>query len=268
MSDVRGTERVETVIIGGGQAGLAVGYHLARRHRPFVILEANQRLGDSWRNRWDSLRLFTPARYDGLPGLPHPAPVWSFPGKDDMAEYVETYATRFDLPVRTGVEVSRLVRDGEWFVATAGDRRYAAQNAVVAAGGFQSPRVPAFASELDPSTLQLHSGQYRRPSQLRDGDVLVVGAANSGADIALELSRTHRVRLSGRHPGSEPVRPGSVWDKLVTPPFWFVASHMLTVRTRVGRKLRSTLLSSGHPLARVKPKDLDAAGVERVPRTV
>jgi putative flavoprotein involved in K+ transport len=268
MGGVRQAERVETVIVGGGQAGLAVGYHLSRRDRPFVILEANPRVGDSWRGRWDSLRLFTPARYDGLPGLPYPASAWSFPGKDDMADYIEAYVTRFDLPVRTGVSVSRLVREGDVFVATAGDRRYEAHNVVVAAGGFQRPQVPDFADELDSAILHLHSSHYRRPSQLRPGQVLVVGAANSGADIALELSQSHRTWLSGRHPGSEPVRPGSLSDRLVTAPFWFVASHVLTVRTPMGRKLRSTLLSHGHPLARVKPRDLDAAGVERVPRTI
>jgi putative flavoprotein involved in K+ transport len=272
MDGVRGTERFETVIVGGGQAGLAVGYHLAMRGRQFVILDASERTGDSWRKRWDSLRLFTPARYDGLPGWPFQASGWSFPTKDDMAAYVEAYATRFHLPVRTGVNVDRLStglsKDGGRFVAAAGDQRYEADHVVVATGGFQSARVPAFAPELDPGLVQLHSSQYRRPSQLREGAVLVVGAGNSGADIALELSRTHRTWLSGRHPGSEPVRPGSVWDRLLTPPFWFAVSRVLTVRTSAGRKLRSTLLSGGHPLARVKPKDLAAAGVERVPRTV
>jgi putative flavoprotein involved in K+ transport len=185
-----------------------------------------------------------------------------------MGGYVEAYAARFDLPVRTGVAVSRLVREGSRFVATADDRRYEAHNVVVATGGFQRPRVPSFADDLDSSILQLHSSHYRRPSQLRPGLVLVVGAANSGADIALELSQSHPTWLSGRHPGSEPVRPGTLWDRLVTPPFWFAASHLLTMRTPMGRKLRSTLLSHGHPLARVKPKDLDVAGVERVPRTI
>jgi putative flavoprotein involved in K+ transport len=167
-----------------------------------------------------------------------------------MADYVEAHAARFDLPVRTGVAVSRLVREGSRFVATADDRRYEAHNVVVATGGFQRPRVPSFADDLDSSILQLHSSHYRRPSQLRAGLVLVVGSANSGADIALELSQSHPTWLSGRHPGSEPVRPGTLWDRLVTPPFWFAASHLLTMRTPMGRKLRSTLLSHGHPLAR------------------
>ena len=258
----------DTVIVGGGQAGLAVGYHLARRGRPFAILEASDRIGESWRSRWDSLRLFTPARFDGLPGWPFPASAWSFPTKDEMADYVAAYAMRFDLPVRTNVKVDRLCRDAGRLVVTSGDDRFEADTVVVATGGFQSPRIPGFAAELDPDIRQLHSSQYRRPAQLLEGDVLVVGAANSGADIALELSRTHRTWLSGRHPGSEPVRPGSVWDRLVTPPFWFAVSRVLTVRTRAGRKLRSELLSGGHPLARVKPKDLEAAGVQRLPRTV
>jgi putative flavoprotein involved in K+ transport len=268
MNSVRDTQRLDTVIVGGGQAGLAVGYHLMSRDQRFLILDANPRIGDSWRSRWDSLRLFTPARLNGLPGWRFPASAWSFPTKDEMADYLEAYAARFDLPARTGVSVDRLSRETGRLVVTSGNERFEADNVVVATGGFQSPRVPGFGTELNPDIRQLHSCQYRRPAQLGDGDVLVVGAANSGADIALELSRTHRTWLSGRHPGSEPVRPGSVWDRLVTPPFWFAVSRVLTVRTRAGRKLRSELLSGGHPLARVKPKDLEAAGVQRLPRTV
>jgi putative flavoprotein involved in K+ transport len=263
-----GSEHYETVIIGGGQAGLSVGYHLARRGRPFVILDANERIGDSWRKRWDSLRLFTPACLNGLPGWPFPASAWSFPTKDEMADYLEAYATRFDLPVRIGVRVDRLRREEGQFVVMSADHRFDADNVVVASGGFQSPRVPTFASELDPSTVQLHSSEYRDPSQLQEGDVLVVGAGNSGADIALELSRTHRIRLSGKYPGSEPTRPGSVWDRLLTPMIWFVASQVLNVKTPIGRKLRPKFLKMGAPLARVKPRDLAAAGIERVPRTV
>src|SRR5207344_2845687 len=128
------TERYETVIIGGGQAGLAVGYHLARRGRPFVILEGGARVGEAWRTRWGSLRLFSPARYDGLPGWRFPAASWSFPTKDEMADYLEGYAARFDLPVRTGVSVDGLTKDGDRYVVASGDRRFEADHVVVASG--------------------------------------------------------------------------------------------------------------------------------------
>jgi putative flavoprotein involved in K+ transport len=274
MDGASGVEQFETVIIGGGQAGLSVGYHLARRGRRFVILDANQRIGDPWRTRWDSLRLFTPARYNGLPGWPFPAPAWSFPTKDEMADYLEAYAARFDLPVRTGVRVDRLSRERDRYVVAAGKKRLEADQVVVAAGAYQRPRIPAFAAELDPDVVQLHSSQYRDPSQLREGGVLVVGAANSGAEIALEVSRTHPTWLSGRHPGREPYRPGSSrWDRLLIPVIWFMANHVLTVKTPMGRAVRQKFHigggrhSRGLPLARIRPKDITAAGIQRVPRT-
>ena len=151
------TERFQTVIVGGGQAGLAVGYHLARRGRRFVILDASQRTGDSWRQRWDSLHLFTPARYDGLPGMPFPAPAFSYPTKDQVADYLEAYATRFDLPVRTGVRVDRLSRDGDRYVVAAGDSRILADHVVVASGarlslrGVLMTRQPSTSISIRPS---------------------------------------------------------------------------------------------------------------------
>ena len=262
-----GTERVETVIIGGGQAGLSVGYHLARRDRPFVILDSNGRVGDSWRKRWDSLRLFTPARYSGLPGMPFPAPRGSYPAKDGVADYLEAYAARFDLPVRPGVKVDALSRQGNTYVLVSDDSRIEADNVVVATGAYHSPRVPAFASELDPAIVQLDSTEYRAPSQLREGNVLVVGAGNSGAEIAFEVSRTHPTWLSGRDTGRIPIRTGGVWDRLLTPPFWFLASHVLTTNTPIGRRVRPRSLTTAAPLERVRPKELAAARVARVPRT-
>jgi putative flavoprotein involved in K+ transport len=259
-------ERYETVVVGGGQAGLATGYHLARLGRPFVILDAGQRVGDAWRARWDSLRLFTPARYSGLPGMGFPATAWHYPTKDEVAEYLETYAARFQLPVRAGVRVDGLTRQGDRYLVTAGERRFEAANVVVASGAYHRPLVPGFAAELDPGILQLHSSGYRRPAQLQEGRVLVVGAANSGAEIAVELSGAHRTWLSGRHPGSEPTRAGSRLDRLLTPPFWFFISQVLTVDTPIGRKLRPKLMGVGTPLARVRRRDIAAAGIERVPR--
>ena len=263
----REPERYETVVVGGGQAGLATGYHLARLGRPFVILDAGQRVGDAWRARWDSLRLFTPARYSGLPGMGFPAAAWHYPTKDEVAEYLESYAARFQLPVRGGVRVDGLTRQGDRYLVSAGERRFEAANVVVASGAYHHPLVPSFAPELDPGILQLHSSGYRRPAQLQEGGVLVVGAANSGAEIAVELSGAHRTWLSGRHPGSEPTRAGSRLDRLLTPPFWFFISQVLTVDTPIGRKLRPKLMGAGTPLARVRRRDIAAAGIERVPRT-
>src|ERR1051325_395114 len=120
MSGQRGVEHIDTLIVGGGQAGLSVGYHLQQRRIPFLILDANERIGDAWRKRWDSLRLFTPARYDGLPGMPFPRRGDAFISKDEMANYLESYAARFSMPVRTGMLVERLSRRGDRFVVTAG----------------------------------------------------------------------------------------------------------------------------------------------------
>jgi putative flavoprotein involved in K+ transport len=261
-------ERFETVIVGGGQSGLAVGYHLARLGRPFTILDAGERIGDAWRGRWDSLRLFTPARYAALPGMRFPAPAWSYPSRDEVADYLEAYAARFGLPVQHGVRVDQLSEDGGRFVLAAGGRRFEADHVVVASGAYQRPRIPAFAVELDPGIVQLDCTGYRNPSQLRDGGVLVVGAGNSGAEIAFEVARGHQTWLSGPDTGHLPVRTGSAWDRLLTPPFWFVASHVLTVATPVGRMVRPKALAGRAPLERVRPKELAAAGVRRVPRTV
>src|SRR5262245_38256572 len=198
-------ERFDVIVIGAGQAGLSVGYYLARQGVSFVILEAHPRVGDSWRTRWDSLRLFTPARFDALDGMPFPAPPYSYPTKDEMADYLESYAKRFELPVRTGMRVERLSREGDRYVVRAGGKRLMADHVVIAMATYQRPRVPAFAAELDPRIHQMHSLEYRRPSQLPAGDVLVVGAANSGAEIGLDLVRAgRRVWVSGRNPGEIP----------------------------------------------------------------
>jgi putative flavoprotein involved in K+ transport len=263
-------ERVETVVIGGGQAGLSVGYQLARRGCSFVILEANGRIGDSWRKRWDSLKLFTPARYNGLEGFPFPADGWSFTTKDEMADYLEAYAVRFELPVRTGVRVERLLRDGDRFVVETQEAVFKAENVVVAMADFQRPRVPEFAEELDKDIVQLHSYEYRNPSQLRDGAVLVVGAGNSGAEISLDLSSTHRTWMSGRDTGHMPFRIEGNASRLLLAPLVlrFVFHRVLTVNTPIGRRARPRILSRGAPVIRVKPGDLTSAGVERVPRVI
>ena len=270
MNGSHGPERFETIVIGGGQAGLSVGYHLTQRDMPFVILDANERIGDPWRNRWDSLRVFTPARYNGLPGMPFPAPAHSFPTKDEVADYLEAYAARVELPVRTGVRIDRLTKHNGRFVVRAGERQFEANHVVVAMSNYQNPRVPSLATELDPRIVQLHSSEYRNPSQLRDGGVLVVGASDSGTEIALEVASGHPTWLSGRHPGHLPFRIEGVFGRLLGVPLviGFLFHHLLAVNTPVGRKVRPKLLHAARPVVRVKPKDIAAAGVECVPRTV
>jgi putative flavoprotein involved in K+ transport len=264
----RHAEFFETAIIGGGQAGLTAGYYLAKHDRPFVILDANERVGDAWRKRWDSLRLFTPARFNGLPGFPHEAAAWSFPTKDEMADYLEAYAVRFELPVRTGINVDRLSKANGRFVVSAGEHRLEAENVVVATGAHQIPKLPAFGPELDPGIVQLHSSEYRNPSQLQEGDVLLVGAGNSGAEIAAELAQTHQSWLAGPKTGEVPVRHGSVPARFGYRLIRFFGHRVLRVDTRVGRKLGPKLISKGDPLIRTKLKDLVAADVERVPRVI
>lgn len=260
-------QQLGTVVIGGSQAGLAVGYHLRQRGLPFVILDENDRVGAAWRKRWDSLRLFTPGRYNGLPGMPFPGSPGAYPTKDETADYLEAYARAFELPVRTGVKVDRLAKTGDRFEVTCGQQALSAENVVVATGAFNNPRVPSFARELDQSIVQLHSKEYRNPSQIQKGAVLVVGAGNSGAEIAMELAPHHQTWLSGPDTGQEPARAGTRLDHLLTPMMWFVATR-LTVKTALGRKLRDHFLDPprGIPLGRVRRKDFAPAGIERVPR--
>lgn len=269
MSQTYNSNRVHTIVIGGGQAGLSVGYHLAKRGISFLILDANQRIGDAWRNRWDSLRLFTPARYAGLPGMPFPARGDSFPTKQEMADYLESYAKHFNLPVRTAVKVDRLSKEGGHFVVTAGELRFESENVVVAMANYQVPRVPAFARDLDPAILQLHSHNYRNPSQLQEGGVLLVGAGNSGAEIGMEVSKTHSTWMSGKESGHVPFPIESVLGRFfLVRLVRFIGHHILTLSTPIGRRLRPKLLHRAAPLVRVKPEDLLNAGIERVPRVV
>jgi putative flavoprotein involved in K+ transport len=269
MSGPGEREQLHTIIIGAGQAGLSVGYHLARQGMPFLILEANERIGDVWRNRWDSLRLFTPARFDALDGMPFPAPPDTFPTKDAMADYLEAYTARFQLPVRTGVRVTRLSRQGDRYVVEAGGRQFEARHVVVAMATYQRRRVPGFAPELDPSIAQLHSSDYRNLSQLRPGGVLIVGAGNSGSEIALEAARGgHHVVMSGRDTGHIPFRIEGLAGRKVLARLVlrFLFHRLMTMDTPIGRRVRPAIIARGGPLIRVKPKDLAAAGVERAPR--
>ncbi|MEX0985785.1 MAG: NAD(P)-binding domain-containing protein [Actinomycetota bacterium] len=261
------TERFDTVVIGAGQAGLSAGYHLLQAQRSFVIVDAGERVGDSWRARYDSLRLFTPARYVSLPGLRYSGS--SMPARDEMADYLETYAATLRLPVRMGIHVDSVHGDGDAYVVTAGDHRFEAANVIVASGAHREARVPSIAHDLDPAIAQLHSTEYRNLAQLREGDVLVVGAGNSGADISLEAVGTHATWLSGPEHGHVPFDIDTAFARSVAFPIVrFIGSHVLTLRTPLGRKARAAFHAKGDPLVRVKPKQLLAAGVQRVGRTV
>ncbi|WNM24335.1 flavin-containing monooxygenase [Demequina capsici] len=261
-----GTERIDTVVIGGGQAGLAMGYRLKERGIPHVILDASDRVGDAWRTRWDSLTLFTPARYSGLPGTPYPAPPQSYPTREQFADYLERYAAVHGLPVRSGTRVTRLGKDHAGFVVETATDTIHADRVVLAAGYDALPQIPAFASQIDPGTVQLHSSEYRRPSDVPAGYVLVVGAGNSGADISLELAQTHHVVLAGRHPGQIPFHIDSRLGRRASRVVFWVFSHVLTLDTPMGRRAAANLRGHGGPLIRVKTADIAAAGVRRVGR--
>jgi putative flavoprotein involved in K+ transport len=255
-------ERLAAVIIGGGQAGLAMAYELKRRHLEEVaVLERDERVGDQWRRRWDSLRLFTPARYDALPGSTFPAAPDSFPTKDEMAAYLEGYTTDHSLPVRTGVGVQRVRRAGDAYLVDTSSGSIEAGHVVVATG-YDRPKLPPFAAEIDPAIRQLHAANYRNPSQL-GGDVLVVGAGTSGVEIAIEAAQAgHRTTLAGRSTGAVP----PIFYAFGGKPFWFYANHIASLRTPIGRRMKPLVLTHGAPLIRLKMSDATAAGVHRAPR--
>ncbi|TSD98180.1 FAD-dependent oxidoreductase [Skermania sp. ID1734] len=258
------TRDIDTLIIGAGQAGLATAYHLAERGVEFAVLEADARVGDIWRRRYDSLRLYSPAKYDSLPGWDMPGLAWSWPTKDDMADYLEAYAQRFQLPVHTGVRVQRLQPSGDDYLVITDSGSFAARNVVVATGGWRTPHIPTFAAELDPGIRQLHSSRYRNPGQLLPGPVLVVGMSHSGADIALEVAATHPTMAAGPIRGELPFDIEGGAARVMLPIMWFAANHLLTERTPMGRALRTQVRTGGGPLLRVKSAHLAAAGVTHV----
>ncbi|MGX7724442.1 flavin-containing monooxygenase [Rhodococcus sp. 5G237] len=262
-------QQIDTVVVGAGQAGLSAGYHLARRGRPFLIVDTYRRIGDNWRCHWDSLRLYSPAGYDGLPGMSFPGDPHRSPTKDELADYLESYASRFDLPVLGNTRVRRLSHDGDRFALDCGDTRIEANNVIVATGTFgRTPRVPDFAFELDPGIVQLHSSEYHDPSQLRDGPVLVVGASHSGSEIAYELAASHPTILCGRDTGQLPVRVDSPAMRVLFPILWFAWGHVLSVRTPMGRRAREDERRHGAPLLRIRRRELAARGVTRITERV
>jgi putative flavoprotein involved in K+ transport len=258
------TERYELIVIGGGQAGLATGYWLTKYDIDFLIIDASPRVGDSWRKRWDSLRLFTPAKYSGLPGLPFPGDPYHLPERDEVADYLEWYAQVFDLPIRNNVEVRRVTRSKNSFTIETDSTSYEADNVVVATGPFHVPNIPDVARLIDPSTTQRHSSEYRNPSDLPDGPALVVGAANSGAQIALELAKSRPVTLAGRSVGTMPRRVlgRDIFDWL----------HLTVMRpgsdTLIGKRIRKNVIGSTDALIGMSERDLANTGVRRAGRVI
>jgi putative flavoprotein involved in K+ transport len=257
-------ERFEAIVVGGGQAGLAVAYHLARRGVDFCVLSDEVRVGDNWRRRWDSLRLFTPARYSGLPGMPFPAPPAHLADKDEVADYLERYAARFELPIRLGTRVTRASFDGERYqvAVSGGAHGIETENLIVATGAFQRPLVPAVAARLAGDIHQLHSSEYRNPLDLPRGPVLVVGAGNSGAQIALELAQSRKAWLAGRNTGHLPRR---ILGRDVFDWIWPIFRRA-TLDTRLGRRMRASTRQGGDALIGIPERELVGAGLTRVGR--
>jgi putative flavoprotein involved in K+ transport len=264
------TNDVEVAVIGGGHAGLAMGYFLERQGRRFVILERAGAIAPAWRERWDSLTLFTPRRYSALPGLPFPGDPDGYPTRDEVIAYLERYAETFELPVELNSEVKGLERgeDGRLRLEL-GDRTVTADQVVVATGPFQTPYVPKLAEKLAAEVFQTHAVGYRRPQELPPGTVLVVGGGNTGFQIAKELSATHRVALSiGSR--QKPLPQRLVGRDLF---WWLTKSRILntTVESRLGRKLstRDTLIgSSPRELRKRYGVELKARAVGAEGRTV
>lgn len=253
--------RTDTIIIGGGQAGLAMGYYLARRGREFTILDAGERVGDAWRGRWDSLTLFTPARYSALPGMPFPGAPEAYPGKDQVADYLEAYADAFTLPIRLRERVSSVEPTGVGYRVETGRASYETAHVVVATGPFQEPWVPDLAQGLSPHVAQFHSTAYQSPEQLPAGDVLVVGGGNSGVQIAEELALSRRVALAVG--ARMPRLPQRLLGRSIF--WWLERSGLLdvSVGSRLGRRM-----SRAETLIGKSPGMLRRVGIDVVGRAL
>ena len=262
------TRRRDVIVVGGGQAGLAIGYLLARQGRRFTIVDAADTPAAAWRARWDSLRLFTPVRYDSLPGRTFPGHPDAYPGRDDVVAYLTDYAVDFELPVELKSMV-RSVRPGDdGYLVELDDRTYEADEVVIATGPFQRPRVPELAERLDAGVVQLHSSEYRSPQDVPAGPVLVVGGGNTGFQIAEELAPIHEVHLSiGTRQTPLPQRV------LGRDLFRYLEATGLmgkTTASRIGRRMqhRETLIGSSPRVARrrhgirLRGRTVDAGGSE------
>jgi len=269
MNKKQNPGQYKVIVIGAGQAGLSAGYFLKKNKIDFLILDANERVGDSWRNRWDSLRLFTPAKFDSLAGMPFPSDPNYFPTKNEMGNYLENYAKHFNLPVRNNVKVDGLSKEGNLYCITSGNQHFEAEHVIIAMSNYQVPKTPKFAKELNPDIIQIHSFDYRDLSQLQEGAVLVVGAGNSGSELALEAARNnHEVWLAGRDTGHIPFDIEGTLAKLIMIRLVirFLFHRIITTSTPIGRKVRPKVTSQGGPLIRNKPKDFVHLGIKRIPK--
>jgi putative flavoprotein involved in K+ transport len=259
--EVGDDDRVEVVVVGAGQAGLAIGFFLARQGRRFVILEAADKVGAAWRDRWDSLALFTPRRYDALPGVGFPGDPDGYPTRDEVISYLTAYAETYQLPVIFDSAVQSLSKVDGGFQLDCGGRTVVADQVVVATGPFQLPFTPDLAGQLPSEVVQMHSTGYRHPRDVPAGTVLAVGGGNTGFQIATELAGTHSVHLSV---GSRQTPlPQKIWRRDL---FWWLTKTRLlktTVESRLGRRLseRETLIGSS-------PRRLRRLGVDLHPRAV
>jgi putative flavoprotein involved in K+ transport len=258
----QGDRLLDVVVVGGSQAGLAMAWHLARQGLRFVVLEAGPEVGHVWRNRWDSLKLFTPSQFDALPGMAFPAPADTYPTKDPVADYLRDYAKAFDLPVRLNARATSLTQTDEGFEVRTADDIFQARQVVVATGPFQVPFIPPMASKLDPSVTQLHSADYRHPQALPDKPVLVVGGGNSGFQIAEELAATRTVDLSIAT--TYPMLPQRFAGRDL---FWWLIRLRLmrvTASSRLGRRVSGR----GEFVIGTNRRRLEGKGVRFRPRLV
>lgn len=256
------TEHINTIIIGAGQAGLATGYYLKKHNIDFLIFDDAAAIGESWLKRWDSLRLFTPARYNGLPGFSFPGNKKMFPSKDDMAAYLKEYATQFKLPVVLGTKVTAIERMHDHFEIRLADRSLTCTHVVVATGANPVPKIPMFDNQPDPRIFQLHTSAFTNPFDIPPGTVLVIGAGASGVQISIELAKSHKVYLAGKPTFHIPDGVFKIAGRF----YWWFINHVLTVNTPIGRKVRSKVLNGGGPLINVSVDDVSAAGVTMLPR--
>lgn len=255
-------EHLSTVIIGAGQAGLAAAYYLKKLNDDFIILDEGNHIGDSWRQRWDSLRLFTPSQYDGLPGFPFPDNRGSLPTKDEMADYLLNYSNKFSLPVQLNTKVIELKKTSDYYEIITSKGNVYADNVIVATGTNPIAYIPTFASDLNKNIVQIHSSKYKNPESFHSLNTLVVGAGTSGVEIAIELSASRPTMLSGQ---ATPHIPDFIF-RYVGKQYWWFAHNILTLSTPIGRKVKPKIIGGGAPLISVSMENVKEAKVEQLPR--